>query len=345
MIDKIFRLVKLLYRATPSWLRILVGITISGVLAWLAFREQNLEEVITAFKGYPVWSALLGLLLFFISLWFRAIRWRVLLIDEKTSTFQLFLTQNAGTGINNVLPIRILSEPIQLALVTKRYGMKASTALATLVTEHVLDVFATASLMGLGVLLLPEIRGFSLQMVGSLVLFTVSLAVLFLVARGGIPGLPFIGRLPYIQQWTEAMASLRSEPKRLLLSFVSTIIHWLCLGASGWVLADALGMDLHFLAVVVMIVAATFFVNSIPSAPGALGTFEYAIHITLGFFGFTGGAVVPFSLSMHVILFVPPACIAMFVVPQLGLGLFDLRRGLSKSDLSDKDDLNNQKND
>ena len=154
MIDKIFRLVKLLYRETPSWLRILVGITISGVLAWLAFREQNLEEVITAFKGYPVWSALLGLLLFFISLWFRAIRWRVLLIDEKTSTFQLFLTQNAGTGINNVLPIRILSEPIQLALVTKRYGMKASTALATLVTEHVLDVFATASLMGLGVLLL-----------------------------------------------------------------------------------------------------------------------------------------------------------------------------------------------
>ena len=128
MIDKIFRLVKLLYRATPSWLRILVGITISGVLAWLAFREQNLEEVITAFKGYPVWSALLGLLLFFISLWFRAIRWRVLLIDEKTSTFQLFLTQNAGTGINNVLPIRILSEPIQLALVTKKYGMKASTA-------------------------------------------------------------------------------------------------------------------------------------------------------------------------------------------------------------------------
>ena len=110
-------------------------------------------------------------------------------------------------------------------------------------------------------------------------------------------------------------------------------------------LADALGMDLHFLAVVVMIVAATFFVNSIPSAPGALGTFEYAIHITLGFFGFTGGAVVPFSLSMHVILFVPPACIALFVVPQLGIGLFDLRRGLSKSDLSDKDDLNNQKND
>ena len=126
MIDKIFRLVKLLYRATPSWLRILVGITISGVLAWLAFREQNLEEVITAFKGYPVWSALLGLLLFFISLWFRAIRWRVLLIDEKTSTFQLFLTQNAGTGINNVLPIRILSEPIQLALVTKKYGMGGS---------------------------------------------------------------------------------------------------------------------------------------------------------------------------------------------------------------------------
>ena len=110
-------------------------------------------------------------------------------------------------------------------------------------------------------------------------------------------------------------------------------------------LADALGMDLHFLAVVVMIVAATFFVNSIPSAPGALGTFEYAIHVTLGFFGFTGGAVVPFSLSMHVILFVPPACIAMIVVPQLGIGLFDLRRGLSKGDLADNDNLNDQKND
>ena len=206
-------------------------------------------------------------------------------------------------------------------------------------------MFATASLMGLGVLLLPEIRGFSLQMVGSLGLFMVSLGVLFLVARGGIPGLPFIGRLPYIQQWTDAMASLRHRPNRLLLSFISTIIHWLCLGASGWVLADALGMDLHFLAVVVMIVAATVFVNSIPSAPGALGTFEYAIHITLGVFGFTGGAVVPFSLSMHVILFVPPACIAMIVVPQLGIGLFNIRSGLSKSELSERENLNNQKYD
>ena len=321
----------------PAWVRVVVGVIISGVLAWLAFREQNLEEVLSAFKSYPVIDALLCLLLFFISLWFRAVRWRVLLVDEKTSTFQLFLTQNAGTGINNMLPVRILSEPIQLALVTRNYGMKTSTALATLVTEHVLDVFATACLMGLGVLLLPEIRGFSLQMVGSLVLFAISVSALLLVARGGIPGLPFIGRIRYIQQLTQAMVTLRHEPKRLVLSFVSTVVHWLCLGASGWVLADALGMDLHFLAVVVMIVATTFFVNSIPSAPGALGTFEYAIHVTLGFFGFTGGAVVPFSLSMHVILFVPPACIAMLVVPQLGLGLFNLRSGLSKDTLDDSD--------
>ena len=305
---------------TPWWVRFAVGILVSLVLGYLALRAMDWSQVYATFKSFPVGYALLGLLAYFFSLVLRAYRWHVLFVKERVSLFDLAVIQNTGTGVNNMLPVRVLSEPIQLALLTKRHGISGTTALATLATEHILDIIATAMLMGVGVLFLPQLRGLSIQLTGTLILGTVSLGAIYFVIKG-VPSLPLVGRIPAFVRWTSAMATLGRERRRLATSFVATVAHWVLLGLSGWLLARGLGLDVNLGAMIVMFLAAALFINSVPSAPGAAGTFEFAIIYTLGFFDIGRAEAVPFAFVMHAIIFIPPMIVALVVLSREGLGL------------------------
>ena len=315
-----------LVKRTPWWLRLAAGICISVVLGYLSLRAVDWGEVHRAFRDLSISFALLGLGAYLASLFFRALRWRVLFVHERVSVLQLGITQNVGTGVNNMLPVRVLSEPLQMAMLTRRYKVSAPTALATLATEHMLDIVATAALMGAGVALLPQLRGLSIQLSGSLILGVVSLGAFYFIVRG-VPTLPLVGKIPAFERWTQAMASLRQERARLLTCFSSTVVHWVFLGLSGWFIARGLGLEVNLLALTVMFAAAALFVNSVPSAPGAAGTFEFAIIYTLGFFDVARVDAVPFAFLMHAIIFLPPMLVVALVVGGDGWGQWVRRRG------------------
>ncbi len=314
-----------LVKRTPWWLRFVVGLCFSLALGYLALRELDWGQVHRAFADLSISYALLGLGTYLTSLFFRALRWRVLFVREKVSLLQLAITQNVGTGVNNMLPVRVLSEPVQMAMLTGRYKVSAPTALATLATEHMLDIVATAVLMGTGVALLPQLRGLSIQLSGALILGVVSLGALYFIVRG-VPSLPIVGKIPAFERWTQAMATLRQERARLTACFLSTVVHWVCLGLSGWFIALGLGLDVNILALTVMFAAAALFVNSVPSAPGAAGTFEFAIVYTLGFFDIARVDAVPFAFLMHAGIFLPPMLVVLMVLSGDGLAQVARRR-------------------
>ena len=318
-------------KRTPWWLRLLVGVCFSVVLGYLALRALDWGEIKRAFDELSIGLALLGLGAYLASLFFRALRWRVLFVQEKATLLQLAVTQNVGTGVNNMLPVRVMSEPIQMAMLTGRYKVPGPTALATLATEHMLDIVATAALMGAGVALLPQLRGLSIQLSGALILGVVSLGAFYFIVRG-VPTLPLVGKIPAFERWTQAMASLRHERARLVACFVSTVVHWLCLGLSGWFIARGLGLEVNLLALTVMFAAAALFINSVPSAPGAAGTFEFAIIYTLGFFDVARVDAVPFAFLMHAIIFLPPMLVVAMVLS--GDGLTQLARRRMPTSLS-----------
>ena len=318
-----------LVKRTPWWLRFVAGVCFSLVLGYLALRALDWGQIHQAFRDLSVAHSLLGVGAYLASLFFRALRWRVLFVSERVTLLQLGITQNVGTGVNNMLPVRVLSEPIQMAMLTRRYKVSASTGLATLATEHLLDIVATAALMGTGVALLPQLRGLSIQLSGSLILGIVSLGALYFIIKG-VPTLPFVGKIPAFERWTQAMATLRQERARLLACFSSTVVHWLFLGLSGWFIARGLGLDVNLLALTVMFAAAALFVNSVPSAPGAAGTFEFAIIYTLGFFDVTRVDAVPFAFLMHAVIFLPPMLVVLLVLSSDGVAQL-ARRGTSGS--------------
>ena len=297
------------------------GAVLSVLLGWLMIRGLDWGDFAENVRTFPVHLFALALAAFLLGIVFRAWRWHVLFVGERISLLRLFLIQNAGIGLNNLSPIRVVSEPLQLALVSRRGGVSAATALATLAMEHLMDIFVTAALLGLGVVLLPELRGFSIQLAGAVILAIVSLLVFLLIARG-MGAIPGTRRVAFLQRAVTAAKTLRDSPLRLFLSLLGTLAHWTLLGLSGWIIARGLDIEVDVAVVVVLFMGSIFFVSAVPSLPGGAITFEAAVVYTLGLFGIQGEPALVFALMMHVIMFVPSTLIAVMVLPREGIKMF-----------------------
>jgi uncharacterized membrane protein YbhN (UPF0104 family) len=300
--------------------RIIAGVVASVGLAYVAVNALDWAKVREVFRAIPVATALLSLVPFFLNMALRAYRWRVLLVDQPTSWWQVFLTQNTGIGLNNLSPVRMISEPVQLAMINRRYGVPAPTALATLVAGNVLDIFATAVLLGMGVILVPELRSqASIPLFGAPIMVIVSALVVIAVARG-MDSMPVAGKMAFFHRLMVAVNVLRDSPKRLIVSFVATVAHWFLLGLAAWIISDSLGMEQNILTLTALMVAATFFTSAVPSLPGAVGTYEFAVILTLSQVNVDGPSAFAFAVIMHVMVFLPAVAISLFMLSRVGFG-------------------------
>ena len=238
---------------------------------------------------------------------------------ERVSFLQVLLTQNTGLGLNNLSPVRMVSEPVQLAMINRRYGVPFPQAFATLVGENVLDIFATALMMGLGVILSPGVRASNanIQLFGAIIMFIVSALILVAVVRGAVP---WQNRFAFLQRIVQGFTALKEEPARLWLSLGVNIVHWMLLGVAGWVLGLGLGMDVHPVTIATILVAATFFTSAVPSVPSGVGTYHFAVVTMLTESGTEQAAALNFALMMHLLIVLPPTAIALFMTGRMSLG-------------------------
>ncbi len=301
-----------------------VGALLSVLLGWLMVRGMIWGEVTQGLLAFPPQLFILALGTFLASIVLRAWRWYVLLAKDGVRFIRVFVIQNTGIGLNNLSPVRVVSEPVQLALMTRREGVSAATALATLAMEHLMDVLVTALLLGLSVLLMPELHGYTIQMAEVIIFAGISLLVFIVIARG-MDFVPGVNRLPFVRRAWEAARTLGKSPLRLLLSFLGTLGHWILAGLSGWIIAHGLNIDVGIAVAVVVFMGSLFFVSAIPSLPGGAITFEAAVVYTLSLFDVRGESALAFAILMHVIMFVPSTLLAVMVLPREGLKMFGTR--------------------
>ncbi len=298
-------------------LQVFAGVVASVGLAWVIARSLDWGTLGDILRDFPIGLALLSFALVLAGAGLRAARWYVLLDGERASFWQVFLTQNTGIGLNNLLPIRMVSEPVQLVLITKRYGVPFPTALATLVAGNVMDIFATLVLMGLGVVLIPALRGASIQLGGFVILAIVTLGV-FLAAARGLGSVPIARNMRFFQQMTIAVGVLKETPGRLVVSFLATATSWGMLGFAGWALAEGLGIDIDPVSMAVVLVAATFFTSAVPSLPAGLGTYHWAVVYTLGLMDVRQEEATAFAFVMHLLVFFASTGIAVAMLSRVG---------------------------
>jgi uncharacterized protein (TIRG00374 family) len=301
-----------------------LGVAVSGVFLYLAFRKVDFGQVWQYFKTAQWGWVVLGLGFYFVGVWLRAVRWQVLLNPVKQlSVARLFPVVAIGYMGNNVYPARA-GEVLRSVLLKQKENIDISASLATIVVERLFDAIV--------------ILGFVLLNIGQLGKLNAAQGMLSGIQRGAVIGgvvfglillvflamvlLPaqtqrlfgwFIDHLlpakirPTIKgilgRFIDGLYSLKS-PIESLKVLLLTMLIWTFETGLYWGVMKALGIDLSFISLM-LINSVVNLVLLIPAAPGGLGTFDAACKAMLELFGVGTNLALGFTLLLRVALWVP----------------------------------------
>lgn len=302
--------------------RIVAGIAISIGLGWLSARGLDWSLVLEVFGDVSLVMIALAVAVFIAASYLRAVRWRMLFVNGEVSTNRLFMVQNVGIGLNNLVPVRIASEAAQLAILSIKDRVRPSVALATLGMERVLDVVASALILAIAFFFIPEIRDYGVYVWGVLALAALCIALVRLLAWGGNK-FTWIGRVPFLMSFVRAVRDLERERARLAASFVMSVLYWLLVGVTAWIISISFQLSITPVTATMVIMATIFFATAIPAAPSAIGTFEFAVVYMLGLFGVSHEQAFGFAVITHAVFFLPPTLMAVLFLPREGIGSLD----------------------
>ncbi len=280
-----------------------IGLWVARDIEWRALTIQldHLSLVYT----------LISMALFSLAMALRVFRWQVLFLGEKVPFHRLLLIQNAGIGLNSLSPIRVFGEAAQFVLLTLRYSVKREVAAATLGIQRVLDFVIGGLLLGVGLVFVPALQGFTIYILGFIALAVLGLLAIPLVIWS--KGVPWLNRLPLLVSTAGSLRGLMRAKSKLAYSLGFTLGYWLLLGLSAWVLAFGMGIDISVSVATLLIVGTMGFVGLIPSLPASVGAFEFAVYQILQVFGVGPAEALGFGLVVHAIIFIPPIVIAVVV--------------------------------
>lgn len=301
--------------------RVAAGIAISIGLGWLSARGLDWSLVLEAFGGVSLTMIILAVGVFVAASYLRAVRWRALFVNGEVSTNRLFMVQNVGIGLNNLVPVRIASEAAQLAILSIKDRVRPSVALATLGMERVLDVVASALILAIAFLFIPEMEDYGIYVWGALAFAVLCIAIVRLLAWSGNE-ISWIRRIPFLLSFAKAVRDLERERMRLAVSFALSVIYWLLVGVTAWIISISFQLSITPVTATMVIMATIFFATAIPAAPSAIGTFEFAVVYMLGLFGVSHEQAFGFAVITHAVFFLPPTLVAVLFLPREGIGSF-----------------------
>ena len=120
-------------------LRVWIGFVFSAVLVGLFFTLVDLSDVWNAFKEANFLFMLPAVVILFISLWIRCVRWTLLMRPVAAiSATRLFPYAIIGYMANNLLPARI-GELVRAWILGERERIPKASAIATIAVERLFD--------------------------------------------------------------------------------------------------------------------------------------------------------------------------------------------------------------
>ncbi|NLB71696.1 MAG: flippase-like domain-containing protein [Chloroflexi bacterium] len=317
-----------------------LGLIISAVFLWLAFRKVDFALVWEQLTSANLAFVALGIGFYFIALFVRTWRWRVLLSPMKSVPIQkLFSILSAGYMANNIYPARA-GDLLRAVLLRKNENVPISASLATIIVEHLFDGIAILALvlLNLGQLTsfapnsqwvdIIETSAFWVGLVFGLILL-VFIGMVFLpekmnkvsewVIKHLVPGKlrePLSG---IIHKFADGLQVLHSPVQSLLVMFQSVLI-WVVEAGLYWGVMRAMRLDLTYQSLL-LIVGIVNLVLLVPAAPGGLGTFDAATKSMMEVFGVNPENALSYALLLRAALWLPVTVVGAFFFVKEGISL------------------------
>ena len=317
--------------------RIWIGIGISSLFLYLAFRKSDFSEIGEALRNAHYGYLLITLVLILLAFFLRAVRWRYLLEPSKTiGLHSLFSGVMIGFMSLNVLPLRI-GEFVRAYVLGRRENISKSRVFATIVVERIFDGFTLLLFLIISIFIIPFelspetmiwIRSFSyfalaiylIAMIFLILLKMKSQIMVSLLRRAFNLVSPrisnkIIGILLSFITGLEAVGRFRNF---CLISFYSVLI-WMVTAMIFYsvMLTLSVGRDVPLAFEVGFL--GSFFVLGvvslgimIPSSPGFVGTFQWACKMALVALGISATVAETYSILLHASQYLPITMIGIF---------------------------------
>jgi len=296
-----------------SW-QWLLGLLVSVIALVLVFQGVQLSELWVALQNAQYGWLVPALTCVWLGQWLRAHSWRVILGHSLTHQ-EVFSALNAGYLLNNVLPLR-LGELGRAYLISRTGKMTVSQALSSVVVERVVDLCMVSAFL---VALLPTLAfpGWAINAVGmAIALVALGLTALYVmvtqrewmlklvrwVVRAPLGFWQGAARLEDIAEaFIDGLQAIR-EPRRFILAAVFSGLAWFSAGASLSFILLAFQVSADVLMIGVMgyfTLAVTALSIALPSAPGSLGVWQWAVVLALSVFGVAREAALSVAILHH----------------------------------------------
>ena len=137
--------------STGMRIKFSLGLVISAVFIFLAFRGIDYKLMLGALQHANYWWLLPSILAMFASHWLRAVRWRYFMEPiKRVDTPTLFAATMIGYYGNNVFPLRA-GEVLRAYSIGKAAGVSRMASFATIIVERLIDIFSLLLLLALSV--------------------------------------------------------------------------------------------------------------------------------------------------------------------------------------------------
>lgn len=313
--------------------KLLLGLVLSAFFFWLALRDAQLAEVWTAIEAadYRWMIPMVGLTL--LSFLLRAWRWQPLLASAQRVRFGPLLSATfIGFMGNNVLPAR-LGELLRVQAIRSGAGVSRSAALGSLVIERILDI-SMLLVFFLVVLVtgkIPaEVRSWGTYLAAALIPAVVAVSVFrhrprpfFALIERFVPTRIRARLLAMAQNFHVGLGVL-GDGRALVLAAVLSVPMWACLVGVVVCAFRAVSLDLPADAGVITLVIMAIG-TMVPSAPGFIGTLQYAGTLALTQYDVDPSLALSFTLLYHASQWFPVTGLGLLFFLRQHLGLAQLR--------------------
>jgi uncharacterized protein (TIRG00374 family) len=294
-----------------------LGIAVSAFFMALLFRKIDFKLLGNALYTADYRYIGLAIIFTFVNYYLRAVRWRYLLIFEKSIPLSsLYPATIIGYMANNLLPAR-LGEFIRAYTLARRENLEVPSVFASLVIDRLFDGFTVLSLLlfTLFTLQLPvgmEDAALALRAGGAVMFLVYCAVVLFL----------YLLKRQTMRTLSAVAYILKPFPKRIsdrIIPLLGSFIGGIRLSPRGWhffaLVASSAGIWLFCILPVdmtlrsfnihlpvtasIFILVLLVFAVMVPASPGFIGTYHYACYKALSAFDIPEATSVSIALIMH----------------------------------------------
>ena len=138
-------------------IQIIIGIIISVICLYFAFRGIDLKESIEIIKNVKIPYVIISLILSVVIIVFRALRWECFIpLKEPIKKRTIIASVYIGYMASNILPAK-LGEVVRAYILGAKEGVSKSAVFASVVTERLFDIITGVVILSISLIFIPNL--------------------------------------------------------------------------------------------------------------------------------------------------------------------------------------------